>query len=78
MGGKIYGFFFYNFGISSILVLVVTLFMTKFVGYLPVFLLCSAFTVVSFFIILFKFEEISPWKNDNEKLLNEITPESVQ
>jgi MFS superfamily sulfate permease-like transporter len=71
MGGKIYGFFFYNFGISSLTVLLVTLFLTNVVGYLPVFLLCSCLTVVSF-VLMLRFKEESLWKKD-EKLLDELT-----
>mmetsp|Transcript_15801 Transcript_15801/g.28901 ORF Transcript_15801/g.28901 Transcript_15801/m.28901 type:complete len:84 (-) Transcript_15801:1485-1736(-) len=80
MGGKVYSFFFLNFGVSSLLVLFVTLFITPHTGYLPVFLVCSAFTVGSFILVL-RFKEVSPWKNGyKELLLDEYksSPESVQ
>lgn len=77
MGGKIYSFFFYSFGLSSILVLLITLFVTKYIGYLPVFLLCSAMTVGSF-VLIFKFKEVSPWKKDESKLLEDFKTPTLQ
>lgn len=63
MGGKIYSIFFYNYGISMMLVLFVTLFVTRLVGYLPIFLVCSGLTVISF-VLMLQFTEESPWKAD--------------
>lgn len=72
MGGKIYSCFSYNFAVSSVFVLLMTLFLTDAVGYLPVFLLCAGASIVSLLMML-KFDEKSPWKGEeaNEVKLQE-------
>jgi hypothetical protein len=43
--------------------MLVTLFVTRLVGYLPIFLLCSGLTTISF-VLMLQFTEESPWKAD--------------
>mmetsp|Transcript_32581 Transcript_32581/g.56436 ORF Transcript_32581/g.56436 Transcript_32581/m.56436 type:complete len:310 (+) Transcript_32581:3453-4382(+) len=68
MGGRIYGIFFYNFGISSALVLLVDLYLTDLVGYLPIFLMCSIMSVASL-ASMYAFKEISPWSTEKNQIL---------
>jgi hypothetical protein len=69
MGGRVYGVFFFNFGLSAALVLFTELFLTSTVGYLPIFLLCSAMSAASLAAMAF-FKESSPWSQERSKILS--------
>jgi MFS family permease len=71
MGGRVYGVFFFNFGLSGVLVLFTELLLTSSVGYLPVFLLCSAMSAASL-ATMGCFKESSPWSQERNKILIEL------
>lgn len=65
-----YGVFFYNFGISSALVLLVDLYLTNYVGYFTVFMMCALLSVGSLASLAF-FKEESPWTSEKNQILGD-------
>jgi len=59
--GRVSGLLYYNFGLGAMLGFALELFVVRYTGYLPMFLTFSVMSAVSFVLLLWRFEEKTPW-----------------
>lgn len=69
MGARVFGVFFFSFGLASLMGFIVQLYVVATLGYQAMFWILTFLTGVSLVINLKFFEEISPWKKYDEKEL---------
>ena len=59
--GKVSGLLYYNFGLGAMLGFALELFVVKYTGYLAMFVTFTVTSVLSLVLLLWRFEEKTPW-----------------